>query len=154
MADRAPTAAELEQMKDYVRHGMEAGAFGLSSGLYYAPGSYSQTEEVIALAKVAAAYSGVYQSHIRDEARWQGFAYADQGAVREGRWKLVRMPPPFGVDRWRLYRLDHDPSELFDLAGKETERVEHLTSLFERYARRNGVVLPALATQKPTPSDR
>ena len=68
MADRAPTAAELEQMKDYVRHGMEAGAFGLSSGLYYAPGSYSQTEEVIALAKVAAAYSGVYQSHIRDEA--------------------------------------------------------------------------------------
>jgi N-acyl-D-aspartate/D-glutamate deacylase len=68
MDDRAPTDAELDEMKALVRRGMEAGAFGLSSGLYYAPGSYSETPEVIALAKVAAAYEGVYQSHIRDEA--------------------------------------------------------------------------------------
>ncbi len=68
MEDRAPTAAQLGEMQTLVRRGMEAGAFGLSSGLYYAPGSYAQTEEVIALAKVAAEYSGVYASHIRDEA--------------------------------------------------------------------------------------
>lgn len=68
MEDRAPTEAELEQMKALVRRGMEAGGWGLSTGLYYAPGSYSETEEVIALAKVAASYGGVYQSHIRDEA--------------------------------------------------------------------------------------
>jgi N-acyl-D-aspartate/D-glutamate deacylase len=68
MADRAPTAEELERMKALVRAGMEAGGFGLSSGLYYAPGSYAATEEVIALARVAAEYGGVYTSHIRDEA--------------------------------------------------------------------------------------
>src|SRR4029450_617488 len=48
--------------------GMEAGGVGLSSGLYYAPGSYSKTAEVIAMAKATAPYGGVYASHIRDEA--------------------------------------------------------------------------------------
>lgn len=68
MEDRAPTAAELDRMRAVVRRGMEAGAFGLSSGLYYAPGSYAATDEVIELAKVAAEYGGAYTSHIRDEA--------------------------------------------------------------------------------------
>jgi N-acyl-D-amino-acid deacylase len=68
MQDRAPTPAELERMKALVRAGMEAGAFGLSSGPYYAPGSYSTTEELVALAKVAAEFDGVYTSHVRDEA--------------------------------------------------------------------------------------
>ncbi len=68
MHDRVPTNEELERMKALVRAGMERGAFGLSSGLYYAPGSYAETDEVIELAKVAAAYGGVYTSHIRDEA--------------------------------------------------------------------------------------
>ncbi|MBI4409972.1 MAG: amidohydrolase family protein, partial [Gemmatimonadetes bacterium] len=54
MEDRAPTAVELARMQALVRAAMEQGAFGLSSGLYYAPGSYAQTEEVIELAKVAA----------------------------------------------------------------------------------------------------
>jgi N-acyl-D-aspartate/D-glutamate deacylase len=67
MHDRAPDADELERMRGLVRAGMDAGAFGLSSGLYYAPGSYATTEEVIALASVAAEYGGVYQSHLRDE---------------------------------------------------------------------------------------
>ncbi|HUF49339.1 MAG TPA: amidohydrolase family protein [Longimicrobiales bacterium] len=67
-ADRAPTAAELERMRGLVRAGMEAGAFGLSSGPYYAPGSFASTDELIELAKVAAQYGGVYSSHIRDEA--------------------------------------------------------------------------------------
>jgi N-acyl-D-amino-acid deacylase len=68
MADRAPSAAELDRMRALVRAGMEAGAVGLSSGLYYAPGSYARTEEVVALARVAAESGGVYSSHIRDEA--------------------------------------------------------------------------------------
>lgn len=67
MEDRAPTPEELERMKALVRRGMEAGAFGLSSGPYYAPGSYADTEELIELAKVASEYGGVYSSHIRDE---------------------------------------------------------------------------------------
>jgi N-acyl-D-aspartate/D-glutamate deacylase len=70
MADRAPTDAELEAMRRLVREGMEAGAFGLSSGPFYAPGSYAETEEFIATAGVAAEYGGVYQSHIRDESNY------------------------------------------------------------------------------------
>jgi N-acyl-D-aspartate/D-glutamate deacylase len=66
--DRAPTAAELTRMRDLVRAGMAAGAFGLSSGPYYAPGSFATTEELIDLARIAAQHGGVYTSHIRDEA--------------------------------------------------------------------------------------
>ncbi|MFH1573058.1 MAG: amidohydrolase family protein [Acidobacteriota bacterium] len=67
MADGAPNEAELARMVDLVRQGMKAGAIGLSSGLYYAPGSYSPLEEVIAMARAAAEGGGAYQSHIRDE---------------------------------------------------------------------------------------
>ncbi len=68
MEDRQATPAELNQMRDIVRVGMDAGAFGLSSGLFYSPGSYAELSEVITLAEVAAEYGGVYASHIRDEA--------------------------------------------------------------------------------------
>lgn len=67
MADRAPTAAELDRMLAITRAGMKAGAIGLSSGPYYAPGSYAKTDELVALAKIAAEFRGVYSSHIRDE---------------------------------------------------------------------------------------
>ena len=67
MSDRDPDAAQLARMVEMARAGMEAGAVGLSSGLYYAPGSYSKTEEVIAMAKATAPFGGVYASHIRDE---------------------------------------------------------------------------------------
>ena len=66
LEDRPSTDEELERMKAMVREGMAAGAFGLSSGLYYAPGSYASTEEVVALAKEVHPI-GVYTSHIRDE---------------------------------------------------------------------------------------
>ena len=68
MTDRDPAPAEQAKMNALVREGMRAGAFGLSSGLYYAPGSYSTTAEVVAMAKEAAALGGSYSSHIRDEA--------------------------------------------------------------------------------------
>ncbi len=67
MEDRLPETDELERMKALVRAGMEEGAFGMSSGPFYAPGSYSKTDELVALAEVAAEYGGVYTSHIRDE---------------------------------------------------------------------------------------
>ncbi len=68
MTDRDPDSEQLARMVDLVRQGMRAGAFGLSSGLYYAPGSYSKTGEVVAMARMAAQFGGVYSSHIRDEA--------------------------------------------------------------------------------------
>ena len=68
MSDRDPDAAELAKMVALTREGMQAGGVGLSSGLYYAPGSYSKTAEVVAMAKATAPFGGVYSSHIRDEA--------------------------------------------------------------------------------------
>jgi dihydroorotase/N-acyl-D-amino-acid deacylase len=67
--DRAATPAELEKMRALVREGMEQGAFGLSSGLFYVPGSFTPTEEVIELAKIAGEMGGIYISHMRDEAK-------------------------------------------------------------------------------------
>jgi N-acyl-D-amino-acid deacylase len=67
MADRAPTDEELQRMADLVRRAMHEGAFGLSSGLFYAPGSYARTDEVVRLMEVVAESGGVHQSHIRDE---------------------------------------------------------------------------------------
>jgi len=64
---RAPTTEELERMKALVAQAMCDGAWGMSTGLIYAPSSYAQTEELVALAKVVAAHGGIYVSHIRDE---------------------------------------------------------------------------------------
>jgi N-acyl-D-amino-acid deacylase len=66
--DRAATPAEIEQMAKLVDQGMREGAYGLSTGLEYEIGKAATTEEVIALARVAARYGGIYISHIRDEA--------------------------------------------------------------------------------------
>jgi N-acyl-D-amino-acid deacylase len=83
MEDRAPTSDELAKMTTLARNGMEAGGIGLSSGLYYAPGSYAKTEEVIALARVVGEMGGVYESHIRDEADYSvGVVAAVQEVIR------------------------------------------------------------------------
>ena len=65
--DRAPTAGEMEEMRGLVRRGMEEGAFGLSSGTFYVPGSYSNPDEIVELAQVVATFGRAYTSHIRDE---------------------------------------------------------------------------------------
>ena len=65
--DRAPTSAELDAMKQLVKTAMDEGAYGLSSGLKYIPGAYSETEEVVELAKITAANGGIYISHMREE---------------------------------------------------------------------------------------
>lgn len=68
-ADRKATAAELDKMRALVRQGMEQGAFGLSSGLFYVPGIFTPTDEVVELAKIAGQMGGIYISHMRDEAK-------------------------------------------------------------------------------------
>ena len=65
--DRPPTPAEMEKMKSLVGQAMKDGAVGLSTGLIYQPGVFSQTDEIVELAKVAAAYDGIYTSHMRHE---------------------------------------------------------------------------------------
>lgn len=65
--NRLPTPEELKTMKEYVKEAMEAGAFGMSTGLIYAPQVFAKTEEIIELATVVAQYDGLYFSHIRGE---------------------------------------------------------------------------------------
>ena len=75
--NRAPSADELERMRAVVREGMRDGAFGLSTGLFYVPATFSKTDEVIELAKVAGAMGGIHISHVRDEEQ------DVEGSVRE-----------------------------------------------------------------------
>ena len=107
MEDRAPTASELAKMVDLVRAGMKAGGIGLSSGLYYAPGSYSRTEEVIAMARAAGEHGGVYSSHIRDEGDYSvGVVAAVEEVIRiaeEGQLPgVVSHMKALGVASWGL----------------------------------------------------
>ncbi|TFG11677.1 MAG: D-aminoacylase [Promethearchaeota archaeon] len=80
--ERPPTLEELEDMKKIVKQGMEAGAFGLSTGLIYPPGSVSTTEELIELWKVVREYGGIYDSHMRNEGT---------GVVSEGMAELLKI---------------------------------------------------------------
>jgi N-acyl-D-amino-acid deacylase len=66
-SNRAPTPAELDQMRALTEKAMQDGALGVASALIYQPGNYAKTDELIALAQVAAKYKGIYISHMRNE---------------------------------------------------------------------------------------
>jgi N-acyl-D-amino-acid deacylase len=85
---RDPNEAEMQQMEALVLQAMKDGAVGLSTGLIYIPGTYSKTEEIVRLAKVAAAYNGVYASHMRDEG--DSVVQAIEEALYIG--KMAKMP--------------------------------------------------------------
>ena len=85
-ARRAPTAPELAQEQALVRTAMCDGALGLSTGLFYAPQSFAETPEVVALARVAGELGGAYDTHLRDEANYNiGLAGAVEEAIAVGR---------------------------------------------------------------------
>lgn len=105
--DVQPTAEQLDRMRGLVRRGMEQGAFGLSSGLFYVPGSFAKTEEVIELAKVAGQFRGVYTSHVRDEGDYNiGVVAAVQEVIRiadeGGLVGIVSHMKALGPDNWGL----------------------------------------------------
>jgi N-acyl-D-aspartate/D-glutamate deacylase len=65
--NRPPAPAELAKMEELTARAMKDGACGMATGLIYTPGSYSKTDELIALARVVAEHGGIYASHVRDE---------------------------------------------------------------------------------------
>ena len=81
--NRAPSPAELEQMKTLVREAMQQGAVGVSTSLQYAPAPYATTEELIALARESSPYGGIYASHMRNEG--DTIMQAIDEAIRIGR---------------------------------------------------------------------
>jgi N-acyl-D-amino-acid deacylase len=68
LEDRVPDEMEMDSMRALTEMAMQEGAFGLSTGLFYVPGTFATTEEVIDLARVVARYGGSHTSHMRDEA--------------------------------------------------------------------------------------
>jgi N-acyl-D-aspartate/D-glutamate deacylase len=82
----SPTAAQLDEMRSLAAKAMDEGAFGISTGLYYAPQSFARTEEVIEISKVVAAKGGVYDTHMRDEGSYNiGLLGAINETIRIGR---------------------------------------------------------------------
>lgn len=70
MDNRPPTDEEMDEMGTIITQAMEDGALGMSTGLYYTPGNYAATEEVIELAKIVSSYGGIYDTHQRDESSY------------------------------------------------------------------------------------
>lgn len=102
---RFATADELAQMSALVEQAMQDGAVGLSSGLYYVPGSYANTEEVITLAKVAAQHKGIYDTHLRDESTFNiGLLAAIDEAIEVAEQADIHLHlahiKALGVDVW------------------------------------------------------
>jgi N-acyl-D-amino-acid deacylase len=81
--NRDPTPSELTRMQELLTEAMEAGAFGMSTGLVYPPGCFANTEEIVALCRVVSRYHGLYATHVRGER--ETILEADAEAIRIGR---------------------------------------------------------------------
>ena len=123
-ADRAPTAPELQQMQQLLATAMQQGAMGVSSALIYAPGNYAKTDELIALAKIASQYGGIYATHMRNEGD---------------------MEPQALEEAFRIGREAHIPVEIFHLkvSGKQNwGKMKDVVAAIEN-ARREGIDVTA-----------
>lgn len=97
---REPSLSELEDMKDILMESLEDGAFGMSSGLVYAPGRFAKTDELIELCRIVAEYNGLYATHIRGEretivdALREAIYIAEKSGVR---LQISHHPPKIGA---------------------------------------------------------
>ncbi|MEZ4586422.1 MAG: D-aminoacylase [Gemmatimonadales bacterium] len=127
LANRAPTAAELGRMETMVGQGMDAGAFGLSTGLRYLPGTFAETEEVIALAAIAAAAGGIYTSHLRDEG--MELAAGVREAIRIGREARI----PIVLTHHKVIGKPMWGSSALTLAMADSARAEGIEVMADQY---------------------
>ena len=99
---RDPTASELSHMQQLLAEGLEAGALGMSTGLFTAPGNYARSEELLALAGVLRQHSATYASHIRDEANPVFEAVREAIGIGQsaGVWVQVAHLKLSGTDNW------------------------------------------------------
>lgn len=105
-SDRKASKEELVKMQQLMQQELNAGAFGMSTGLFYAPGSYATTDEVVALAGVVAKNNGIYDTHMRDESTYSiGLIPAVQETIEIG--ERANIPVHIshikclGVDVWK-----------------------------------------------------
>jgi N-acyl-D-amino-acid deacylase len=135
-AMRPPTESEMDRMKVLLRECLEAGAFGLSTGLIYVPSGYADTEEIAALAGVMRRYGGVYASHIRNEG--SGLLEAVGEAIEVGRRAEVPVQiahhkasgkPNWGLVERSLAQMDGARDEGIDVACDQYPYIASSTGL-------------------------
>ncbi len=142
--NRAPTAEELGQMKELVRQAMDDGAFGLSTGLIYLPGTYSETDEVVALARVAGQEGGIYATHVRNE--FDKIIEAIEEAITVGREAHI----PVQISHYKVADNSMWGDSTITLGMVEAAREEGLDVMVDEYPYTAGStglanVLPAWA---------
>lgn len=148
LENRAPTEKELNQMKANVARAMEDGAWGISTGLKYLPGSFAKTDEVIALSRVAAMRGGFYTSHLREEGL--GLLDAVTEAIDIGRQAQIPIvlthhkvigQPMWGSSRKTLALVDAGRKEGIDVMMDQypyTATYTGITVLVPAWAREGG----------------
>ena len=147
-----PDSQEMTAMKTLVENAMLEGALGLSTGLFYAPGSFADKQEVIELAKVAAQYGGIYDTHLRDESSYTiGLMAALQEAVDIG--QEARIPvhishiKALGADVWgksgeMIKKIEEYRSKGFKITANQypynASRTSLIAALIPRWAEDGG----------------
>jgi dihydroorotase/N-acyl-D-amino-acid deacylase len=147
MENRDPSMEELVKMKGLIEANMKAGAYGISTGLKYLPGSFSKVDEVIELSKVASKYRGIYTSHLREEGL--GLVEGVQEAIlisREANIPVVLTHhKAIGIPMWGASKLT--------LALVDSARKMNLDIMMDQYPYTAsftgiGVLIPAWALEK------
>ena len=143
-ANRPATPEEIAKMQGLVEQAMRDGAVGFSTGLIYIPGTYSNSDEVVALAKAAAKHGGVYSSHMRDE----GARVLDaiEEALRVGREAGMRVElSHFKIDNRRLWGASEKSLALVEKARREGVDVVVDQYPYDHSSTNLGITLPSWA---------
>jgi N-acyl-D-amino-acid deacylase len=143
-ANRLATAEEIAKMQALVERGMQEGAVGFSTGLIYIPGTYSNTEEVVALGKAAAQFGGVYASHMRDEG--DRVIEAINEAVTVGKESGLRVQwSHFKIDTPRIWGYSEKTIALVEKYRREGVDVVVDQYPYDRSSTNLGITLPSWA---------
>ncbi|MGI6603544.1 MAG: N-acyl-D-amino-acid deacylase family protein [bacterium] len=147
--DREPTAAEQAEMEQLLAAALERGAWGMSTGLIYPPGSFAQTEELISLSRILAQYKAIFTSHIRGESGT--LRQSLEEVIRIGRESGARIEishlkamgkPQWGLGKECLKRLEAARTEGVDIAADQypyEASSTSLTALVPQWAHSGGV---------------
>lgn len=143
-ANRLATPEEILQMQELVEAAMKDGAVGFSTGLIYIPGTYSNSDEVVALAKAASKHGGVYASHMRDEG--DKVLDAIHEAVRAGKEAGTRVQlSHFKIDNRRLWGSSDKSLALVERYRGEGVDVVVDQYPYDRSSTNLGITLPSWA---------
>ena len=143
-ANRLATPQEIAQMQELVEKNMRDGAVGFSTGLIYIPGTYSNSDEVVALAKAAAKHGGLYSSHMRDEG--EHVSEAIEEAIRVGREAGMRVElSHFKIDNRRLWGSSEKSIAIVEKARRDGVDVVVDQYPYDRSSTNLGITMPSWA---------